>query len=90
MKVEYLLIGNGLTGEVKSYDYSEGKLEVKEIKVIPANGVTPGNPVRVFSVVHHLYNGKLYAVGIASDTDSLQIEGLIDKTRINPIPQELL
>ncbi|QSW33796.1 MULTISPECIES: hypothetical protein [Leclercia] len=84
MEVDILLIGNGLTGEVKMYDYPNKKFLVTEVTVQSANAA------RVFDVVLHEYNGKTYAIGIGKATDSLQVESLIDTKQPKPIPGNLL
>lgn len=90
MDVDFLLIGNGLTGEIKKYDYPRKKLHITEVTVQSAANPGPGNHVRSFDAVLHQYNGKTYAVGIGQSTDSIQMEGLIDSKKPNPVPESLL
>lgn len=90
MDVDILLIGNGLTGEIKKYDYPTKKFRVTDVKVSSSNAQPQANLVRTFDVVLHRYNGQTYAIGIGSSTDSLQIESLIDKNKPKPIPGNLL
>ncbi|MCZ7836158.1 hypothetical protein [Atlantibacter hermannii] len=90
MELEFLLIGNGLTGKIKKHHYTGQKFNLKNITVEPANPTPFNNLVEEFSVILHLYNNETYAIGLAESSDSLQIESLIDKTKIKPIPKALL
>lgn len=90
MDVDILLIGNGLTGEVKSCDYPRGKFRVTEVAVHSANAPSQVTPSKIFDVILHRYNGNTYAVGIGQSTDSGQIEALIDSRKPKPIPADLL
>lgn len=90
MDVDILLIGNGLTGEVKSYDYPRSKFRVTEVTVQSANAPSSVTPSKIFDVILHRYNGNTYAIGIGKSTDSVQIESLIDSSKPKPIPAHLL
>lgn len=90
MDVDILLIGNGLTGEVKSCDYPRSKFRVTEVTVQSANAPSPVTPSKIFDVILHRYDGNTYAIGIGQSTDSVQIEELIDSKKPKPIPADLL
>ncbi|MEQ9881948.1 hypothetical protein [Pectobacterium brasiliense] len=90
MKVEYLFIGRGLDGQIKTDDYPQKKLMVTEVTVESAESGARGSPVKFFEVHQQTYNGKVYAVAIGRSTDSQEIKRLIDASGVNPIPNELL
>lgn len=50
MEVDFLLIGKGLTGQIKRYDYPRDKLRVTELTVESANEPVIVRPVLVFDV----------------------------------------
>ncbi len=62
MEVDFLLIGKGLTGQIKRYDYPRDKLRVTELTVESANEPVIVRPVLVFDVIQHKFDGKTYAV----------------------------
>lgn len=86
----FLLIGKGLTGQIKRYDYPRDKLRVTELTVESANEPVIVRPVLVFDVIQHKFDGKTYAVAIGASTDSVQINALIDRLKPQPIPESLL
>ncbi|HBT4583544.1 TPA: hypothetical protein R6322_002661 [Klebsiella pneumoniae] len=90
MEVEFLLIGKGLTGQIKRCDYPKDKLRVTELTVESANEPAIVRPVLVFDVVQHKYDGKTYAIAIGASSDSVQINALIDRLKPQPIPESLL
>ncbi|WP_142890485.1 hypothetical protein, partial [Klebsiella pneumoniae] len=81
MEVDFLLIGKGLTGQIKRYDYPRDKLRVTELTVESANEPVIVRPVLVFDVIQHKFDGKTYAVAIGASTDSVQINALIDRLK---------
>lgn len=58
MEVDFLLIGKGLTGQIKRYDYPRDKLRVTELTVESANEPVIVRPVLVFDVIQHKFDGK--------------------------------
>ncbi|WP_155023210.1 hypothetical protein [Enterobacter hormaechei] len=90
MEIDFLLIGKGLTGQIKRYDYPRDKLRVTELAVESANEPATVRPALVFDVFQHKYDGKTYAIAIGISTDSVQINALIDRLKPQPIPESLL
>lgn len=90
MEVQFLLIGHGLTGKIKSHEYPCNKLRITEVTVESANNHSVGAPVKTFDVIQHMHNGEFYAIAVGASTNSIQIESLIDSTKLKPIPKHLL
>ena len=90
MEVEFLLIGKGLTGQIKRCDYPKDKLRVTELTVESANEPATVRSPLVFDVIQHKHDGKAYAIAIGESTDSVQIDALIDRLKPQPIPESLL
>lgn len=90
MEIDFLLIGHGLTGEIKKHFYDGEKLNIKKLTVQPADHPRSDELALSFDVILHKYDGSTYAVGLGSSTDSIQIEGLIDWKKPKPIPVCLL
>lgn len=90
MKVEYLLIGHGMDGKIKKHDYPKDKLWVTEIKIEAAGSESQQRPVKTFTVQQYRYNNASYAVAVARSVTPEDIERLINKSKVKPIPEELL
>ncbi|HFT7523576.1 hypothetical protein ACVGWB_18845 [Enterobacter mori] len=90
MKVEYLFIGRGLDGEIKTDDYPKQKLLVGEVTVQAAGCGSHGTPLKTFEVNHFPHNGHVYAVAIGRSTTGQEIIQLIESSGVKPIPDELL
>lgn len=88
--VEYLFIGHGLDGEIKTDDYPKQKLLVVEVVVQAVGSGTQGTPVKTFEVNQITHKGHVYAVAIGRSTTGHEIEQLIESSGVKPIPPELL
>ena len=90
MLVDYLLIGYGRDGEIKSVEHESDSMLFSELTFTPGNEDITQYHERVFvvKVIHHL--GTRYAVAIARDVSAAEINELIETSNMNPIPQEVI
>lgn len=90
MKVEYLLIGHGMDGNIKVHDYPNDKLWVTEVEVEAVGNGSSRSSVKTFSVQRVRLDGATYAVAVARTVNPEEIEKLIYKSKVKPIPEALL
>lgn len=89
MKAEYLIIGNGLDGEVIVEDSPQ--------RILSLSGTPPkltgshrGQTAKTFEVDHIRHNRQFYAVAVGRATCAQEIVTLIENSGIRPIPEEVL
>lgn len=90
MEIEYLLIGHGMDGQIKHFDYPNEKLFVTEVHVEAAGSGAKGRPVKFFNVHHVNYDGSIYAVAIARSCSDAEVLRFIADSGVKPIPESLL
>lgn len=93
MNVDYLLIGFGRDGQVKSVEQDVGDSLAPALTFAPANSDSIQYPEQVFTVqvIHHLDNR--YAVAIALEEGEIlpasKINALIESSGVKPVPNQV-
>ncbi|HBR7573992.1 TPA: hypothetical protein ACMEGQ_004197 [Klebsiella pneumoniae] len=90
MLVDYLLIGLKRHGEIKQVKHKAGDMLESSLAFYPANNYNLEQPNCVYDVkvIHH--RGHRYAIAIACDVNALEINSLIESTKMNPIPDGVI
>lgn len=94
MNVDYLLIGFGRDGEIKTVEHNDGDILASVLTFEPANLDSFQFPERVFTVQIILHLGNRYAVAMALEEgevlSALKINTLIESSGMKPVPNDII